>query len=74
MLLMPVWLKEDVPYVTKNIITLVVVEFNIAGEYSHSEPPPMNDCARGENDEYICYLYKCQQCEHYIVAYKIPKA
>ena len=55
----------------------ITVTFDFDGDYKHSDVPAQDDCqfSPGEtNDAYDYYIYECEECGHWIVGHKVPKA
>ena len=60
-----------------NVKGSVVVEFDFDGDYVHSDRPAIEDCvfSPGDaDDDCDYYIYKCDECGHWIVAYEVAKA
>ena len=60
-----------------NVKGSITVTFDFDGDYVHSDRPAMEDCvfSPGDaDDECDYYIYKCEDCGHWIVAYEVAKA
>jgi hypothetical protein len=51
----------------------IVVNFAINGGYVHDEAPAKEDCHKAEGVDKYYYVYKCEKCGNWIVAYYEPK-
>ncbi len=51
----------------------VVVTFTLEGDYEHDAAPAKEDCEKVEGEEYWYYIYKCNKCNEWIVAYADKK-
>ena len=51
----------------------VVVSFKLVGDYVHDAAPAKENCEKVEGEEYWYYIYKCNKCNEWIVAYADKK-
>ena len=53
---------------TYDLYPSIVIEYTIPKVHVHDIAPVLNSCVRKQNGEYYYYIYKCDQCNEWVVA------